>query len=83
MATWTSDVDVLEDLNMLSEFSAGCDCVEEIPIVSYSSYGRGSVKGQKASSRPSSPEFNVVWLTSSYGSNLSQFSYYMCTGCCI
>lgn len=59
MATWTSGLDVLDDLDKLSEFSAGCDRVKDIPIVSYSSYGRGSPIGDKAALRPPSPELNM------------------------
>jgi hypothetical protein len=69
MATWTSGLDVLDDLDKLSEFSAGCDRVKDIPIVSYSSYGRGSPIGDKAALRPPSPELNMVWLISPYVCN--------------
>lgn len=56
MATWTSGVDVLDDLDKLSEFSAGCDHIKDIPIVAYSSYGRGSLIGDKEALRSPSPE---------------------------
>jgi hypothetical protein len=56
MATWTSDVDVLVDLDKLSEFSAGCDHIKDIPIVAYSSYGRGSLIGDQEALRLPSPE---------------------------
>lgn len=60
MATWTSSVDVLADLDMLAEFSAGCNYAKDIPIVSY---GRGSLIKEE-SSRPPSPLFNMVRLSS-------------------
>jgi hypothetical protein len=63
MATWTSSVDVLADLDMLSEFSAGCNYPKDIPIVWYSSYGRG-IRIEEESSRPPSPLFNMVRFTS-------------------
>jgi hypothetical protein len=56
MATWTSGVDVLDDLDKLSEFSAGCDHIKDIPIVAYSSYGRGSLIGDKEALRTPSPK---------------------------
>ncbi|XP_021925915.1 uncharacterized protein LOC110832843 isoform X2 [Zootermopsis nevadensis] len=56
MATWTSSMDVLADLDMLAEFSAGCNYAKDIPIVSY---GRGSLIKEE-SSRPPSPLFNMV-----------------------
>ncbi|XP_069685081.1 uncharacterized protein [Periplaneta americana] len=52
MATWGSSVDVLADLDRLSEFSAGCNYTKDIPIESYSSYGRGSVIQERESSSP-------------------------------
>jgi hypothetical protein len=62
MATWTSDLDVLADLDFLSEFSAGCDYTKDIPILSYSSYGRGNFIDGKESPRSPSALFDVVRL---------------------
>jgi hypothetical protein len=79
MATWTSDVDVLGDLDKLSEFSAGCDHIKDIPIVAYSSYGRGSFIGDKEALRSPSPEVNKLLIVSPHVYNLWQLYYTMCT----
>jgi hypothetical protein len=57
-------VDVLADLDMLAEFPDGCIYTKDIPIVSYSSYGRGSYLEEEPSSGPPSPLCNMVKLTS-------------------
>jgi hypothetical protein len=59
MAKWTCSLDVLADLNTLSKFSPDCDCKSDIPIVPYSSYGRGSSSEDKLSRLPS-PLLNEV-----------------------
>lgn len=81
MATWTSDVDVLDDLDKLSEFSAGCDHIKDIPIVAYSSYGRGSLIGDKDKEalRSPSPEVNMLVIVSLCVYNLWQLYYTLCT----
>jgi len=79
MATWTSGVDVLDDLDKLSEFSAGCDHIKDIPIVAYSSYGRGSLIGDKEALRSPSPEVNMLLIVSPCVYNLRQLYYTMCT----
>jgi len=79
MATWTSDVDVLGDLDKLSEFSAGCDHIKDIPIVAYSSYGRGSCIGDKEMLRSPSPEVNMLLIVSPCVYNLWQLYYTTCT----
>lgn len=57
-------MDVLDDLDKLSEFSAGCDHIKDIPIVAYSSYGRGSLIGdKKALSSPSSKVIAIDCFT--------------------
>jgi hypothetical protein len=82
MATWTSDVDVLDDLDKLSEFSAGCDHIKDIPIVAYSSYGRGSLIRCKEALRSPSPEVNMLLIVSPCVYNLWQLYYTMCTDFC-
>jgi hypothetical protein len=60
MARWTSKMDVLADLNTLSNFSGECDCRGGSSIESYSSYGRGSsIEDRKLSGLPS-PLLNMV-----------------------
>jgi len=72
-------VDVLDDLDKLSEFSAGCDHIKDIPIVAYSSYGRGSLIGHKEALRSPSPEVNMLLIVSPCVCNLRQLYYTMCT----
>jgi hypothetical protein len=74
MATWTSSLDVLADLDMLAEFSASCNYTNDIPIVSYSSYGRGSLKEEEPA-RPPSPLFNMVRLTAADACNRCKSNY--------
>lgn len=83
MATWTSGLDVLDDLDKLSEFSAGCDHIKDIPIVAYSSYGRGSHIGDKETLRPPSPEVNMLSIVSPCVCNLRHLWNTMCTDCFI
>lgn len=79
MATWMSDVDVLDDLDKLSEFSSGCDHIKDIPVVAYSSYGRGSLTGDKETLRSPSSEVNMLMIVSPCVYNLRQLYYTMYT----
>jgi hypothetical protein len=53
-------MDVLADLNTLSKFSADCHYRRDIPIVPYSSYGRGSFIEDKECPELPSPLLNMV-----------------------
>jgi hypothetical protein len=83
MATWTSGVDVLDDLDKLSEFSAGCDHIKDIPIVAYSSYGRGSLVGVKEALRSPSLEVHMLLIVSPCVCNLRQLYCTVCPDCFI
>ena len=47
MATWASELDVIADLDMLSEFSAGPPSTQNVEIPPLQSYGRGLMRTKK------------------------------------